>query len=147
MSDFGNQWQFSRTKAKPAGVFATGKNAVAICDRCGWKRPWTALRTEPGTGWKVCSECNDGQFSLVAHPQNYPANVQDAIALRWARPDQTPAINGPWYLADENGDVLEWGQEIIIQTGTSSGGVGNNSTKNSLFPNVRNWQSPPYGYD
>jgi len=97
--------------------------------------------TEPGTNWKVCSDCNDYGYSLVAHPQNYPADVKDAIALRWARPDQNAAITQPYYLADENGYVLVWDQDYIIQTGTSAAsGV-------TTWPNQLNWQSAPFGYD
>jgi len=133
-------WQFTRSRQGPDKGYATGKWAVAMCDRCGWKKPWKALQTEPGTNWKVCSDCNDYGYSLVAHPQNYPADVKDAIALRWARPDQNQIITQPYYLADENGAVLVWDQDYIIQTGTSAAsGV-------TTWPNQLNWQSAPFGY-
>lgn len=133
-------WQFTRSRNGKQQTYATGRWAKAICDRCGWKKPWGSLTTEPGTGWKVCHECNDGMYSFVAHPQNYPANGTDAIALRWARPDQNAAITQPYYLATEDGYVIVWDQDYIIQTGTSAAsGV-------TTWPNELNWQSPPFGY-
>ena len=134
-------WNFTRQRQGPDKGYASGKWAVAMCDRCGWKKPWKSLSTEPGTNWKVCSDCNDYGYSLVAHPQNYSADVKDAIALRWARPDQNPAITQPYYLADESGYVLVWDQDYIIQTGTSA------ASGNTLWPNQLNWQSPPFGYE
>lgn len=146
-------------------MYASGKHAIAQCDRCGWKQKWTRLALEPGTGWRVCQECNDKNFSFVAHPQNFPAtNLTDAVALRWARPEThaysqetyfllgswlgaflfsnglisvgsentSDNNNGPYYLSDENGNVLEWYQETIIQTATSAGQM--------------NYQSAPFGY-
>lgn len=135
-------WNFSRVRTGAQRTYASGQWAIAICDRCGWKYPWKALATEPGTGWKVCSTCNDGRWSLVAHPQNYPAVGTDAIALPWARPDQNPNITQPYYLATDDGYVLTWDQDYIIQTGVSNqiGDTGD------LFSNVLNWQSPPFGY-
>jgi len=125
-----------RSRTTPAQTFASGKWAIAICDRCGWKYPWKSLRTEPGTLLKVCSTCNDGMYSRVTHPQNFVmVNTVDAIALRWARPDQAPNYPGngypaqyatrphtnPWYLATENGDLIEWDQMYILEMTTSSG--------------------------
>ena len=171
-----SQWQFTRAKQGSQKTYASGKWAIADCDRCGWKYPWKALATEPGTGWKVCPTCNDKGWSLVAHPQNYPAVGTDTIALPWTRPegphnqsiwtlfgsfngtgddssvilfgngiiglglDSGNQANGPFYLATENGYVITWDQDYIIQTGVS--GV-NGSTE---FPNQLNWQSPPFGY-
>jgi hypothetical protein len=164
-------WNFTRQRGRSDSSYATGKWAVAMCDRCGWKKPWRTLMTEPGTNWKVCSDCNDYGYSVVAHPQNYSADVKDAIALRWARADQEKfadisyvlgddfyaiafnngevglgsqsnnSSNGPYYLATEDGYVLTWDQNYIIQTGTSAAsGV-------TTWPNQLNWQSAPFGYE
>lgn len=136
-----------KARTNPAQTFATGRRAIAICDRCGWKYPWMSLRTEPGTLYKVCQTCNDGRYSLVCHPQNFVAtNVVDAIALRWARPELASNVPGdgyppqnshlytnPWYLSDENGNLLEWDQITVLQMSTSSG------------PDV-GWLSGPFGY-
>lgn len=128
-----------RSRTAPSQTFATGKHAIAICDRCGWKYKWTRLSTEPGTLLKVCATCNDGRYSLVCHPQNFVStNTIDAIALRWARPDLAPYPNGldstpPWIIATENGDLIEWSQEIVQQVAVTAGQI--------------TWQSPPFGYD
>ena len=131
-----------RSRTNPAQTFATGRWAIAVCDRCGWKYKWSTLRTEPGTLLKVCSTCNDGRYSMVAHPQNFIAtNTVDAIALRWARPDLAPNYGGdgypaqyatsrtdPWLLSTEDGDIIEWDQMIMLQMSTSTGidqGYGN----------------------
>lgn len=69
-------------------MWAKGTHARAICDRCGFAFPYRSIREEPGTGWRVCSTCNDGQYSAVAHPQNRPPRVTaDAEALEHARSD------------------------------------------------------------
>ncbi len=68
-------------------MYARGKYAQAICDRCGFAFPYLSVREEPGTGWRVCSTCNDGQYSLVSHPQNFTRVVEDPEGLEHARPD------------------------------------------------------------
>jgi hypothetical protein len=167
-----------RARTNTPQTFASGKNAIAICDRCGQKFKWTSLRTEPGTNYKVCYSCNDGRHSLVCHPQNFIAtNVIDATALRWARPDQAPndvylelqPILGtealfliqwpdgvmlatasaftegypedystyktnPFYLATEDGYIIEYDQMIMLELTTSTGPYNS-------------FMTPPYGYD
>jgi len=137
-----DSWNFTRARSGPSRTYATGKFARATCDRCGWEFDWLTIKVEPGTGWRVCGACNDGIYSLVAHPQNYPANGTDAVALPWTRPDQSPDITQPYYLATEDGYVIVWDQNYIIQTGTSaaSGGV-------TQWPNELNWESGPFGYE
>ena len=62
--------------------YATGKYANAICDRCGWKYPYLAMKTE----WdhtRVCPECYEPK-----HPQLEPIQVPvDAEVLWQPRPD------------------------------------------------------------
>ena len=79
------------------GVFASGKNSWSLCDRCGFRFRYLQVRNEPGTGWRVCSTCNDGQFNLNTHPQNRPPPVYpDPQALRYPRPDVNLAVgNNP----------------------------------------------------
>jgi hypothetical protein len=68
--------------------FSRGKWAVAICDRCSFKFPYGDLKAEPGTGWRVCAQCNDGLFSLVSHPQNMLKPIPiDPEALEFPRPE------------------------------------------------------------
>lgn len=77
------------------GVFSSGKNSNAQCDKCGWDYPYLELSKEPGTQLLVCKSCNDGSYSRVCHPQNYPPkDPGDAIALRNPRPDPDAGAQG-----------------------------------------------------
>lgn len=104
------------------------------------------MQTEPGTLLKVCKECNDGMWSWVTHPQNYTGLASgDATALPWSRPDLATGANGldstaPYYLATNDGYVIEWNQEMVIELGTS-GGPGDR------WARVKTYSSPPYGYN
>ena len=63
------------------GVFATGKYALAICDRCGQQYKFSQLQQE-WNGLKTCPECFE-----TKHPQlDPPYHSADAQALPWARP-------------------------------------------------------------
>ena len=65
-------------------AFASGKHALAICDRCGFRAKYTEIREE-WNGSRVCPECYESK-----HPQLEPPKVRaDAEALRNARPDVT----------------------------------------------------------
>jgi hypothetical protein len=78
-----------------ANRFASGKNAIAICDRCGFRFKLTELRTEIVKTKRypvlVCSTCWDPD-----HPQlqlgMYP--VDDPQALRNPRRDTTYVTAG-----------------------------------------------------
>ena len=62
-------------------AYASGKYAIAICDRCGFRYKNTQLRKE-WTGFRVCSECyepKERQLEPLPH-------VSDAQALRNPRP-------------------------------------------------------------
>ena len=62
-------------------TFATGKYAVAICDRCGQQYKFLQLRKE-WNGLQVCPECFESK-----HPQLDPSyHAADAQALPFARP-------------------------------------------------------------
>jgi hypothetical protein len=62
-------------------AYASGKYAIAICDRCGFRYKNTQLRKE-WTGFRVCSECYEPK-----EPQLEPLpHVSDAQALRNPRP-------------------------------------------------------------
>jgi protein-arginine kinase activator protein McsA len=63
-------------------AYASGKYAIAICDRCGFEFKLLQLKKE-WTGFKVCATCYEPK-----HPQLEPKrNVGDAIALREPRPE------------------------------------------------------------
>ena len=95
-----------------ANQFASGKNAIAICDRCGVQYKLTELRYEivktKRTSSLVCRDCFDPD-----HPQlqlgMWPVN--DPQALRNARPDNTYRIAGVGADGQLTGGsrVFQWG--------------------------------------
>ena len=62
--------------------FTSGKYAKAICDRCGVKVKYQALRLE-WTGLKTCGDCWDPKTALE-FPSNFPT---DPEALKDPRVD------------------------------------------------------------
>ena len=86
--------------------FASGKNALSECDRCGQRYKLTALkelivRTRK-TNVMVCPTCWEAD-----HPQNmqgmYP--VEDPQGLRNPRPDKSLALTG----GDYSSRGIQWG--------------------------------------
>jgi len=62
-------------------VFASGKYALAICDRCGQQYKFLELKKE-WNGLQVCPECYEPK-----HPQLEPTyHSADAQALPFTRP-------------------------------------------------------------
>lgn len=95
-----------------ANRFASGKNAIAICDRCGFRFKLTELKTEIIKTKKyqilVCGSCWDPD-----HPQlqlgMYP--VDDPQALRNPRRDTTyvtAGVNTDGYTTGGSRDI-QWG--------------------------------------
>jgi hypothetical protein len=78
-----------------ANRFASGKNAISECDRCGQRFKLMVLKTEiiktKNYNLLVCPECWDPD-----HPQlqlgMYP--VDDPQALRNPRPDRSYVVSG-----------------------------------------------------
>ena len=65
-------------------AYASGKHALAVCDRCGFRYKYTEIREE-WHGLRVCPECYEPK-----HPQLEAPRVRaDAEALRNPRPDVT----------------------------------------------------------
>ena len=63
-------------------AYASGKYAIAQCDRCAFEYPLNQLKKE-WNGLKTCPECWEPK-----HPQLEPLRaVPDAQALRNPRPD------------------------------------------------------------
>ena len=101
--------------------FASAKNSIAECDRCGQRFRLTQLRTEiiktKRYNLLVCSECWDPD-----HPQlqlgMYP--VDDPQAVRNPRPDRSYVVSG--LLADGypggGSRDIQWGWNPV---GGSSG--------------------------
>ena len=78
-----------------ARKYASNKNAIAICDRCGFRYPLRQLRRimikDTLTQIMACPSCWE-----ISHPQlqqgKYPVN--DPQALRNPRPDTSYQISG-----------------------------------------------------
>ena len=86
---------------KSSRAFARGTNAVGICHRSGFKYPLKELKFEPGTNHFVHKSENDGLYSEVAHPQNYPPEDRvERIGLRWVFED-TPLSLGTVVSAEQ----------------------------------------------
>ena len=75
------------------GQFASGKNALAICDVCGFQCKLVTLKSltfrgKP-TGTKACEECWNEE-----NPQNYLGMypVYDPQAIRNPRPDSAELV-------------------------------------------------------
>lgn len=76
-------------------TYATGKYSRFICDRCSFAYDYSEGDLEPGTKYFVCPTCNDRQWNIKDHPQNWPPPVSpDPMALRNARtePSQVSAV-------------------------------------------------------
>jgi hypothetical protein len=92
--------------------FASGKNAIAMCDRCGQRYKLTELKTEIVKTKRyqllVCPQCWDPdqpQLQLGMYP------VDDPQALRNPRPDSTYVVAGSGsdgYLTGGS-RVIQWG--------------------------------------
>jgi hypothetical protein len=88
-------------------AYAKGKYAKGLCDRCGWKYDYLALKVESGTGIKVCDECNDGMWNRVDHPLNFPPkNLIDNIAIRDPNPDRSIEEETTFWLYDQDGNLI-----------------------------------------
>jgi hypothetical protein len=121
--------QIHRSVTRP-GRFTTGKHAVGIDHRSGFKVLLKDLKYEPGTNYLVTREENDAEYSLVSHPQNFPpAKKIERIALRWSFPDVPLSIGTivsadhlylPSYISVSN----QFLQHTSIATGTSIVSVG-----------------------
>ena len=122
--------------------FASGKHAIAECDRCGQRFKLKVLKTEIVKTKKynvlVCPECWDPD-----HPQlqlgMYP--VDDPQGLRDPRPDRSYVISGT------NGLQIDPTGVGILGAGTNEGGSrifqwgwnpvgGSSSFDAALTPNV-----------
>ena len=92
--------------------FASGKNAISECDRCGQRFKLKVLKTEiiktKNYNLLVCPECWDPD-----HPQlqlgMYP--VDDPQALRNPRPDRSYVVSGlaAGGYASGGSRIFQWG--------------------------------------
>lgn len=98
--------------------FASGKNAIAECDRCGFRYKLTQLKAltikTKLTNIMVCPECweeDQPQLQLGMYP------VNDPQAVRNPRPDTSYQVSGPSGLR-----VLTTGSTVPLAVGYTEGG-------------------------
>lgn len=83
--------------------YARGTLAVAICDRCGFKRKYTDLTSDPNSpGLRVCRDTCMDQLDPYRLPQRQP----EAFVLRNPRPDQSVASTQDVLAGDEDNVVV-----------------------------------------
>ena len=77
--------------------------AIAICDRCRMKRPYSVLMNDPNfAGLRVCNEgCADQK-----DPYRLPARKTERINLRFPRPDVSVAVDPNNLVTDNQGDYI-----------------------------------------
>jgi hypothetical protein len=113
-----------------ANQFASGKTAIAVCDRCGFQfklkelKPLT-IKTKI-VNIRVCPDCwepDQPQLSLGMYP------INDPQALRDPRNDNSYLVSGPTITGTAGGGsrVFEWGWSPV-------GGAG--QITSSLTPNA-----------
>jgi len=116
--------------------FASGKNAIAECDRCGFQYKLTVLRKEiiktKNYNILVCPSCWDPdqpQLQLGMYP------VDDPQGLRDPRPDTTYYASGVTADGSIGGGsrVFQWGWNPV--GGASS--FDTVLTQNNLIPTVQ----------
>jgi hypothetical protein len=90
--------------------FSSGKHAIAMCDRCGFKYKLKQLKTlvikTKNVNIKVCPECwepDQPQLSLGMYP------VNDPQAVREPRPDTSYYVPTSSNGGDGGSRVIQWG--------------------------------------
>ena len=90
---------------------ASNKNALAMCDTCGFVYPHRVMKLN-SYGMLVCPQDFDGQFDLKNHPQNKVPDVRDDPTIRNPRPD-TGGRQINWEAATNDWDAEDrWWQAI-----------------------------------
>jgi hypothetical protein len=88
---------------------ATGKESIAICDRCRTKFPYQRLVADGNSpGLRVCPSCRD-----VKDPWRLPARKTEQVALSHPRPEN-PLTDDTNYLLNEQGFILNYGGERMV---------------------------------
>ncbi len=114
--------------------FASGKNSIAECDRCGFRYKLKELKKEVVKtklfNIKVCPSCwnpDQPQLSLGLYP------VNDPQAVREPRPDVSYLVSGvgPDGTPDGGSRVLQWGWYPV--GGARDAGL----TPNNLILNIQ----------
>jgi hypothetical protein len=95
--------------------------AIAICDRCKMKRPYSVMMNDPNfPGLRVCDQgCADQK-----DPYRLPARQTERIALRFPRPDVSVATDPNNLTTGEYGGYvisLEQEQQVPEDNGNLDG--------------------------
>ena len=95
--------------------------AIAICDRCRMKRPYSVMRSDPNfPGLRVCDQGCADNFD----PYRLPARKTENIALRFPRPDVSVADTDSNLVTDPNGNYIIATQQNT-QTPENNGNLDN----------------------
>jgi hypothetical protein len=90
---------------------ASNKNALAMCDTCGFVYPHRVMRMN-SYGMLVCPQDFDGAYDLKNSPLNKVPDVRDNPMIRNPRPD-TGGRQINWEAATNNWDAEDrWWQAI-----------------------------------
>ena len=90
---------------------ASNKNALAMCDTCGFVYPHRGMKLT-SYGMLVCPQDFDGQYDLKNSPLNKVPDVRDDPTIRNPRPD-TGGRQINWEAATNNWDAEDrWWQAI-----------------------------------
>ena len=90
---------------------ASNKNALAMCDTCGFVYPHRVMKLN-SYGMLVCPQDFDGQYDLKNSPLNKVPDVRDDPTIRNPRPD-TGGRHINWEAATNNWDAEDrWWQAI-----------------------------------
>jgi hypothetical protein len=90
---------------------ASNKNALAMCDTCGFVYSHRVMRLN-SYGMLVCPQDFDGQYDLKNSPLNKVPDVRDDPTIRNPRPD-TGGRQINWEAATNNWDAEDrWWQTI-----------------------------------
>ena len=90
---------------------ASNKNALAMCDTCGFVYPHRVMKLN-SYGMLVCPQDFDGQYDLKNSPLNKVPDVRDDPTIRNPRPD-TGGRQINWEAASNNWDAEDrWWQAI-----------------------------------
>ena len=65
---------------------ATNRNAMAMCDCCGFVYPHRTMQLN-SYNMLICSTCFDDAYDLKNHPQNKIPDVRDNPVIQNPRPD------------------------------------------------------------
>jgi len=117
--------------------YASGRNAVAICDRCAKKIPYRELQYDGQVPeLSVCPDCWDPK-----HPQEYLPDTFDPITLYDPTGDPDKAVAGgwvtissPWIFSDQPDYIFGIGVGIASAVYAPSSGlvVGDAFDQNSF---------------